>query len=163
MTETMIAVAVRDGEDLFLSLRVKRNDRGEIFVLLPTGETEPGSKRWNAHWSYHEDGWVHYKSFGKPRFRTKGQEPDANFTGTAPPLILYIEPDHLDELCNPTEFSDVMEIPIDRLRNKETGLSIDLTAPGDQPNIAGPILQRSEFKDTIPWIVVTLYRVEVPS
>jgi hypothetical protein len=166
MPESTFAVAVRDGEELFLSVRIKRNDRGEIFVLLPTGGTEPGSKKWNAHASYHENGWFHYKSFGRKRFWTKRQKPDANFTGTTPPLILYLAPDELralGELCNSREFSDVMEIPIDLLRNNETCLSIDVIAPDAKPIFAGPILRQRPFKDAVPWILVTLYRVQLPS
>lgn len=56
----MFAVAVRDGSDLFLWLRLRRNWKGEIFYVYPTGpktETE-----WDPHGSKHADGVGHHKS-----------------------------------------------------------------------------------------------------
>ena len=51
------AVAIEDGATLWLTLWVKRNSRGESFILYPRGN---GS--WNPHASYHRDGTYHQKS-----------------------------------------------------------------------------------------------------
>src|SRR5438093_6575327 len=78
----MYAVAVRDKE-LFLFLRIRRNSKGEVFVMFPReGMFTEEKKAWNPHSSYHEDGRTHQKSFDQKLMVRQRPRPDKTFTGT---------------------------------------------------------------------------------
>lgn len=55
--DLLYAAAVSDACELWLALWVKRNPKGEYFVMFP--RDEPG---WNPHASYHRDGRLHQKT-----------------------------------------------------------------------------------------------------
>src|SRR5262245_61797188 len=57
--EYRYAVAIEDGESLWLTLWVRRSPKGEFFVMLPRGDSE-----WDPHTSYHLNGNFHMKSHG---------------------------------------------------------------------------------------------------
>ena len=156
--DKMYAIAVRD-EDLFLFLRVKRNAKGEVFVLFPR---DP--KGWNPHASYHADGTHHQKSYNHKSIVRKRAKPDAAFPEAANLITTGIasdEPRAINALCDPTNFSAVFEIPVTDLSAEKyrTMISVDLTPPGGKPIITtgAQVLKQVTFKDTIPWIVATLY------
>src|SRR5260370_31833776 len=164
MAEKMFAVAVRDGTDLFLWLRLKRAPSG-IYYMIPTGRGDDRDwKKWDPHGSQHSDGRFHHKSFDNKIFPEKRQEPDANFTGTEQMVTRPIssdEPRAFGEICDPTEFHEVMEVPISMVSPKkyETQIAVDLTEPNGEP-VIGPgakILLQRAFNDAIPWILVTFY------
>jgi hypothetical protein len=75
--ERMFAVAVRDAEDLFLWIRIRRSPRGDIYYIFPTGRSGPEWEKWDPHGSYHEDGRSHHKSFDQKLFPQQGQKPPA--------------------------------------------------------------------------------------
>lgn len=92
--ERMIAVAVRDGDDLFLWIRIIRSPDGDVYYVFPTGRADDEWKAWNPHGSLHKDGRFHHKSFNKKIFPANHQKPDANFKGT---LQLVSRPISSDE------------------------------------------------------------------
>ena len=49
--ERMFAVAVRDGLDLFLWIRIKRAATGDLYYMFPTGRDAKEFKRWDPHGS----------------------------------------------------------------------------------------------------------------
>jgi hypothetical protein len=57
--EQKYAVAIRDGDGLWLTLWVRCSRQGEVFIFLPRGDRD-----WDAHASYHLDGRLHQKSYG---------------------------------------------------------------------------------------------------
>jgi hypothetical protein len=162
MQERMFAVAIRDGQDLFLWLRIRRSKRGEVFCMLPTGSED--KLKWNRHLSYHKNGNVHYKSLGKKRFSLTGQKPDADIRGTTPPFAWDIRSDSLQDfgvICNPKEFCDVMEVPaalISPANPRDTFVSVQLTESDGQADIADgcQILRQQAFNDAIPVILVSV-------
>jgi hypothetical protein len=163
MQERMFAVAIRDGQDLFLWIHIKRSKNGEVFCMLQAGRK--GERRlWDPHLSHHKNGKVHYKSFGKKRFSRTGQKPDADFRGTEPLFATDIRSDDLRDfgvICNPKEFCDVMEVPatlISPANPRETFVSVQLTEPGGQADIADgcEILRQKAFNDAIPVILVSV-------
>jgi len=164
--ERMFAVAVRDRNDLFLWTRLRRAAGTDIYYVLPTGrEHDPKWKKWNPHGSWHKDGRVHHKSFNKKIFPAERQKPNAEFKGTYNLITRGIasdEPRTFGVPCDPTEFSEIMEIPVGILSPKhyETHMSIDVSEPGLQPLLMGGsenILSQRIFDDTIPHITVTVY------
>jgi hypothetical protein len=161
--ERIFAVAIRDGRDLFLWLRIKRDARGDIYYLIPTGRTGGKWKKWNPHGSHHRDGWRHHKSFNRPFFREQRQEPDDNFKGSETmitrPIASY-EPRAFGIICNPAEFSEVLEVPVSILSAKtyETTISIDLTEPGGPVIVTalGQVVLQHALSDATPWIWVSV-------
>jgi hypothetical protein len=83
-SDRMFAVAVRDGDELFLWIRLRRAAGTDIYYVVPTGrEDERDWKKWNPHGSWHRDGRVHHKSFDKKMLPVEErQKPDARFEGT---------------------------------------------------------------------------------
>jgi hypothetical protein len=162
--ERKFAVAIRDEDDLFLWLRIKRDARGDVYCIIPTGRAEPEWKRWNPHVSQHRDGHVHHKSFWQTIFRRKRQKPDPDFKGTEQLVTRSIasdEPRSFGVPCNPDEFSEVMEVPISIISplKYETHISVDLTEPDGEPIITpgSQIIAQHTFKDSVPWILVTVF------
>jgi len=153
----MYAVAVRDGEELFLFLRIKRNRRGEVFVLIWRED-----KGWDPHASYHADGQTHQKSFDHPSIARQRQKPDAHFRGTENLVTMGIaadEPRLINDPCKPDQFSEVFEIPVAELRPEKyrSYIAVDLVEPGE-PAISGArILRQTVFKDAVPHILVTFF------
>jgi hypothetical protein len=165
--ERMFAVAVRDGNDLFLWMRLRRAARNDIYYVLPTGrEDDPEWKKWNPHGSWHRDGRLHHKSFNMRMSPAEvRQEPNSELKGTHNLVTRGIasdEPRAFGVTCDPTKFSDVMEIPVGILSPKryETYTSIDVTEPGMQPRLMGgseKLLKQRVFDDAMPHIAVTVY------
>jgi hypothetical protein len=170
MMERMFAVAIRDGKDLFLWIRIRRAVDGDLYYATPTGRPGPEWKKWNPHGSLHKDGHSHHKSFGQKIFPKKGQRPDSNFKGTVNWISLPTasrEPRAFGVICDPAKFSEVMEVPVSILSPKtyETYVSIDLTEPDGSPSINtsdGQILAQQRFKDSIPWILVSVVLKPLP-
>jgi hypothetical protein len=171
--ERMLAIAVRDGADLFLWIRLRRAARTDIYYVLPTGrENELEWEKWNPHGSWHRDGRLHHKSFDQKIFPAEPrQKPDAEFKGTYNLLTRGIASDESRAFgvrCDPTKFSEIMEIPAGILSPKhyETHTSIDVSEPSLKPLLMGgaeEILLQRIFDDAIPHITVTLYRWPVSS
>ena len=90
--ERMFAVAVRDGEELFLRVRIRRAARGgDIYYSLPTGRSAPEWKKWDPHGSYHRDGRSHHKSFDRKALVRQSQKPDFGFKGWWPFIVISAE------------------------------------------------------------------------
>ena len=165
--ERMFAIAVRDGDDLFLWLRLKRAARTDIYYVLPTGrEADPEWKKWNPHGSWHQDGCLHHKSFNRRMLPAESkQEPNAEFKGTHNLITRSItsnEPRAFGVRCDPGKFSEVVVIPLRIVGQKqhETYTSIDVSEPGLQPILLGgreEILLQQVFDDAVPHITVTVY------
>jgi hypothetical protein len=120
-TGRMFAVAVRDGNDLFLWIRIRRSKTGEIFYMFPTGRTGSDWERWDPHGSLHKDGRFHHKSYGQKIFPKQRQKPDANFKETEQLVTRPIasnEPRAFNVPCDQTQFSEVMEVSVDLLSSK---------------------------------------------
>jgi hypothetical protein len=162
--DRMFAVAIRDGKDLFLWLRLRRAKLGDIYYAIPTGRSEPERKKWDPHGSHHRDGRTHHKSFDQKTFQQQRQKPDSDFHGTEQLITRPIssdEPRAFGVICDPSKFSEVMEVPISMISSKkyETSIAVDLTEPNGEPIITpgGKILAWHSFTDSIPWISVTVF------
>jgi hypothetical protein len=165
--ESMFAVAVEDGDDLFLWMRLNRAARTDIYYVLPTGrEDDPEWKAWDPHGSWQRDGRLHHKSFDQKMLPAERQQkPNAEFKGTYQMILRGIassEPRAFGVRCDPTKFSEVVKIPVEMLSPKhyQTYTSIDVSEPGLQPRLMGgkeKILMKRVIADAIPHITVTVY------
>jgi hypothetical protein len=163
--EKKYAVAVRDGTDLLLFLWVKRAAVGDLYAFLP----RPHDASINAHASYHADGRYHVKShnmFGRNKimYRQK-QKPDQNFAGTEHLLEQTITLSNVRSIgqeCDPSDFSEVFEIPVHELETKTyIRVTSDVVSPGYSPNLVpgAQVIRQKEYCDSFPCIVLTLYEM----
>ena len=164
LANRIYAVAVRDGADLFLILRIRRSQNGDIYTMIPTGRNNDEWKKWNPHASYHADGQYHHKSFDRKMLQRQEQVPDTGFTGTINLMTRPIaanEPRAFGVLCKTAEFSEVFEIPVFEVTSDKyrTHISVDLVEPGGKEIVTprAKVLRQAVFKDAIPWILVTLF------
>jgi hypothetical protein len=150
--EHRYAVALRDGPDLWLTLWVRRSQKGEFFVMVPRRD-----KGWDPHTSYHRDGTLHAKSYGKASVGSRKLQPlTGAFRGTAH-LGIYAGhgPKKVGAICDPTAFSGVIEFPPGVLGPVHGAVAIDLIEPGYDPMPFDHIIRR-DFSDTLPWLVVRI-------
>src|SRR5437667_2736480 len=115
--EYRYAVAVRDGDDLWLVLWVRRSPKGEFFLLRPIPDglhMLSDHTKWDPHTSYHLDGTLHMKSYGHKVFQSsyKRQPLTGAFRGTEH-LGMYagFSPRGVGAVCHPDDFSGVIEVP----------------------------------------------------
>src|SRR5437763_483001 len=92
------------------------------------------------------------------RIPQKRQEPDSAFKGTENLITQGIashEPRGIGEICDPSNFSEVMEVPATLLspnsKEYQPYLAVDLTGPDGQRTPGGPILAQHTFADLVPW------------
>lgn len=154
--ELRYAVAVREGADLWLTLWVRRSDKGEFFVMIPRG-----AEGWDPHTSYHRDGTLHAKSYGQ-KFPSMGKRQPVNAFKGAEPLGYYAghAPRSEGAVCDAGAFSGVVEIPPGLLGPRHGGVTVDLVEPGQEPREHpwAEIYRRVAFKDAVPWVVITVGR-----
>jgi hypothetical protein len=155
--EHRYAVAIRDNSGLWLTLWVRRSPKGEFFVLAPRPE-----EGWDPHFSYHEKGDLHAKSFGMKVLKQKRQPLTGPFKGTE---HLGAHAGHgvsIGALCDPTVFTNVIEVASDDLA-KDDQVLVDLVEPGQEPLWwPGELLKQEVFKDAEPWVVIRVIRPELP-
>jgi hypothetical protein len=148
--EKLYGVAVRDGGNLWLVLWIRRNRKGEFFVMVPRAKSG-----WDPHNSYHLDGTFHAKSFGRKLQVEQRQPLNDNFRG-AEHLGAYsgYGPKTVGAICDPSAFAGVVEVPSGILGPSHGSIVVDLVEPGHEP-ISWPFNERvrQTFKDDVPWIV----------
>jgi hypothetical protein len=169
--EFRYAVAVRDGSKLWLALWVKRSPKGEFFVFQPRGEYF-ATKRlrgrrlkkqdWNPHTSYHVDGKLHIKSYDEKIFPPKQFQPlTGKFKGTVS-LGAFggYGPKGVGAICDPADFSGIVEVPPGVLGPRHGTISVDVVEPRCEHTNIGPgfeMVQQQQFRDFLPWVVITVW------
>jgi hypothetical protein len=127
--DNFYAVAIRDGSDLWLTLWVRRRRKGDVFVVIPRGE-----RSWDPHLSYHRDGVIHSKSHGrKIGLSAKRQPLNEHFRGTEHLGIFAGHGKSIGAICNPADFSGVVEVEPGILGPRTGWIAIDLIEPSCGP------------------------------
>jgi hypothetical protein len=153
--EHRYAVALREGSDLWLTLWVKRSRKPEFFVFQPRADGD-----WNPHTSYHLDGTLHMKSYDHKMVATKRQPLTGKFRGTE---SLGAHGGHgpkgVGAICDPTDFTGVVEVAPGLLGPRNGTVTVDLVEPGCEPiaSLSTKIVQREIFYETVPWVVITIW------
>lgn len=167
MMSALHAIGVTDAQGFHLIARVARRATG-VYYLIPRDAKTFGiesNKNWDPHVSYHTDGSHHVKSFGnRAGTRYMRQPLTSAFAGAEPLSAQSFQPGELHNhpvISDPSEFTNVFEIPIERLSlSEQYTLALDILAPGAE-RLGGPwqeaVLEHS-FKDGVPWIHATLWR-----
>jgi hypothetical protein len=156
--EHRYAVAVRDGDDRWLVLWVRRSSKGEFFVIRPMGDRE-----WNSHTSYHLDGTRHMKSHGRKSLTPQKLQPlTGPFRGT---VDLGIEagysPKGVGAICDPAAFSGVVEVPSGVLGPRHGAVGVVLVEPGHAlPDYTWryEVVTQTVFRDVSPQVMITVLR-----
>ena len=120
------AVAVQDGELLWLVLWIRRAVSGDIYVIYPHG-----SGGGNPHFSYHADGRFHSKSYGRVMFRQQRQPISPAFSGREHIASCYgYGPSSVGAVCEPAQYSEVIRVPRGVLGPRDGCVAVDLLGPG---------------------------------
>ena len=154
-SEHRYAVAVREGSDLWLTLWVRRSWKGEFFVMVPRADRD-----WDIHTSYHLDGTLHMKSYGRRVLTPNKRQPlTGAFRGTESlGAFSGYGPKSVGAICDPTAFSGVVEVAPGVLGPRDGAVTVDLVEPGCEPT-AFPwtqIARQEVFRDILPWVVITI-------
>jgi hypothetical protein len=147
------AVAVREGSDLWLTLWVRRSEKGDVYVMVPRAD-----RSWDPHNSYHRDGTFHAKSLGRKLAISqqkrqpltdafRGTEHIGSFMGHGPKTV--------GAVCDPADFSGVFEVRPGALGPGDVQVVVDLVEPGHEP-LSWPFSEvaRKIFDDALPWVVI---------
>jgi hypothetical protein len=150
--EYRYAVALREGSDLWLTTWIRRAPKGDIYVMTPRVD-----EGWDPHVSYHNDGNFHGKSFGTNLLPSKRQPLTPAFKGCAQVCMLSGHgPKSVGAVCDPTMFTEVVEVRPGILGPRDGFVAVDLVEPEHQPTKLAPhtLNQTSVLKHTLPWIVI---------
>jgi hypothetical protein len=148
--EYRYAVAIRKNSDLWLTLWVKRNRKGEFFVMVPRADGEL-----NAHASYHLSGRFHFKSYGRAGITKDIQPLTGKFIGAENLGQFAGHGTRGGAICDPADFTGFVEVPDGILGPAKGAVLVDLVEPSCSPHsLLGKIVREQTFKDTIPCVVI---------
>jgi hypothetical protein len=151
--EHRYAVALRDGANLWLTLWVRRSPKGDVYVFQPRADG-----RWNPHASYHRDGTLHSKSYDRKFFVRQRQPLNSSFHGTEHIGIFAGHGKGAGAICDPKDFSAVIEIEPGILGPIHGTVAVDLVEPSCEPidlmMSNHKEVARQEFRDVVPYLVI---------
>ena len=149
--EHKYAVAIEDASNLWLTLWVRRSQKGEFFVMLPRGNRD-----WDPHTSYHRDGTLHFKSYGDTVLERKNQPLTGTFRGSEDlGSFAGHGPKGVGAVCDPAAFSGVVKVPLGVLGPRQGVIKLDLIEPGHEPmKFPGKTVLEEVFHDAVPWLVI---------
>ena len=157
---TTYGVAFRDGVDLFLFLRLRRNPKGEVFVIFPREDL-------NAHASYHADGTHHVKS-SRDKWIIRERSKPATIMEPVNMLTTSVgagDPRAINRVCRVEQFTEVFELPVSDLINSGRwgiSLSVDIVPAGGHATLAASarVIRQKKWRDAVPWFIVTLFEFD---
>jgi hypothetical protein len=153
--EFRYAVAVRDGAGLWLAMTVRRDPKGDVYVLYPRQEGNP-------HASYHPDGTFHYKADDSTMMSKQCQPLTEKFKGSEHMGMFAGHFEDVGADCNPANFSDVLEVPSGILGPHDGFVAVDLVEPGCEAKgeLGQKVLLTRTYNHSFPSIVIRVGRPE---
>ena len=158
--DTLYAVAVRDGADLWLLTWVKRSPKknGHDYVMmLPRPDHSI-----DAHATLHVGGRFNLWGHGFLLWKRQRQSPDVNFKGhvqlTKTPISLS-GARAVKAVCDPAHFNDVFELTPSDLAVNECAVAVDLVERGGAA-LAQPwsrIVTQRRHTGHVPEVVITIW------
>jgi hypothetical protein len=151
--EQKYAVAIHKDSALWLTLWVRCSRKGEVFIMYPRGDRD-----WDAHASYHSDGTLHQKSYGKSFGDVKRQPLTGTFKGCEQLGLYGGHGTTSGAVCDPSVFDGVVIVGPDALGPRHGVVAIDLMEPGvEPPRFLGKLMIREIFpRDPYPSLVITI-------
>jgi hypothetical protein len=156
-----MAIAVRDGAELFLVGQVCRGPKGDVYVNYPQHQP-PHSK---PHTSYHASGQHHEKNADYMFAVRKRQAPDAKFAGKENVVTFGLaagEARAINVPCDPNKYTSVFEVGEKSLPPEKyhMHLAIDFASTNEGSTAVGTILQEAVHSASTPRILVTLFETK---
>jgi hypothetical protein len=139
--EQKYAVAIRHGDDLWLTMWVRCSPKGEVFILYPRAGREAG----DPHASYHLSGIFHQKGHGKARLRHQRQPLTPSFKESEHLGIYLGHGKSSGAVCEPKAFDAVVIVEPGILGPRHGSVGIDLVAPGYEAEWARDVAERFYF------------------
>lgn len=136
-------VALRDGSELWLTMWVRCSPKGEVFVMYPRADAG------NPHASYHLDGTLHSKSYGKAHFPKKRQPLSADFEESENIGTFAGHGKGSGAECDASVFDGLVIVEPGVLGPKHGSIGIDLIAAGYEPTWERDIADRFYFGDVV--------------
>src|SRR5262249_18005720 len=152
--EQRYAVAIHKGADLWLTMWVRCSRRGEVFIMYPRGDRD-----WDAHASYHLDGTLHQKSYGKIMGAPLKRQPlTAAFKGSEHLGMYGGHGTGKGATCDPAAFTGVVVVEPGVLGPSHGVVAVDLVGPGCEPArfFGTPIVRQAFPREGRPSIVITI-------
>ncbi len=159
--DTLYAVAVRDGADLWLLTWIRRapKKRGHDFVMmLPRPD-----RSIDAHATLHVGGRFNLWGHGFLHWTRQRQSPDANFKGhvqlTKTPISLS-GARVVKALCEPSYFNDVFELTPSELAVNECAVAVDLVERGGAALVQpwSRIVTQRCHAGHVPEVLITIWK-----
>jgi hypothetical protein len=161
--EFRYAVGVREGESLWLVLWIHRTPlpKPGVYVNHLTGE-----RGRHPHTSYHSDGTLWMKSHDRVMAKSYKRQPltgafrGVEHMGTSAGFA----PRGVGAVCDPLDFSGVVEVPAGVLGPVAGSIAVDLVEPGREPTPIPwtRIVAQKVFTEADPWIAVRVLRSTSP-
>lgn len=152
--EQRYAVAIHKGADLWLTMWVRSSRRGEVFIMYPRGDHD-----WDAHASYHLDGTLHQKSYGKIMGASLKRQPlTAAFKGSEHLGMYGGHGTSSGAVCDPAAFTGLVVVEPGVLGARHGVVAVDLVEPNcDPPPFFGEQIAREVFaREARPSVVITI-------
>jgi hypothetical protein len=152
--EQKYAVAIRKKSDLWLTLWVRYSKKGEVFIMYPRGDSD-----WDAHASYHLDGTLHQKSYGRIIGATLKRQPlTGAFKGSEHLGMYGGHGTSNGAVCDPAVFTRTVIVESGVPGPRHGVVAIDLVEPGCEPMpFFGKQIVREVFpRQGRPSVVITI-------
>jgi len=150
--EHRFAVAIRDGENLWLTLWIRCSSQGDVYIFQPRGDGA-----WNPHTSLHRNGRLHVKSHDRKVLPPKKVQPPATMVG-AQTLGAFggHVPKTVGAVCDPRDFAGVLEVPAGILGPRNGQVVVDLLSGPDVEPLTWPGNEacRHLFTEVVPHILI---------
>ena len=148
------AIAVDDGDALWLVLWIRRAASGDVYVIYPHGPTGG-----NPHFSYHADGRFHSKSYGRVTWKQQRQPISPTFSGCEHIAAFSgYGPSSVGAICEPGMYSAVVCVPQGVLGPRDGCIVIDLLGAGASAHewqiSDHRLIEHRIFDDQVPAISV---------
>src|SRR5262245_16923677 len=99
--------------------------------------------------------WGNLASSIPPTVPDKLQPLTGTFRGTAHlGANMGYSPNHVGAICDPADFSRVLEVAPGALGPRHGSVVVDLVEPGCEPIAWLNVVQQETFRDTVPWVVI---------
>lgn len=151
--EQKYAVAIQDGSDLWLTLWIRCSQKGEIFIMQPRGDS-----KWDPHASYHVDGTLHRKSYGRGILPQKCQPLTQSFRGHEHLGTFGGHGKRIGAIFDPGAFDGVVAVAAGALGPTHGSVAVDLVQPGYGPRHDPRVFQREIFfREDRPSVMITIW------
>ena len=138
-----------------LIIKMSEHLPGDILLFHSNVQKALAKQISKATGSPYFDGTMHMKSFGHKHVSKKLQPLTGAFKGTEHlGSQMGHGPKGVGAICDPADFSEVVEVAPGILGPRDGSVVVDLVEPNCEPLDCLNVVQKEVFRDTVPWIVI---------